>query len=149
MRLLVVVLGAIALAELWLLNRVAASIGAGETVLLVILAAVVGLSLLRRAGVAVLADMQRRMQAGEVPGRQLTHGAVILLAGGLLVVPGFLTDIAGLLMFLPPVRDALHRRFVGWASSRVTVIAPGGPTRPGVDRGSRDQIIDVESWEEL
>jgi len=86
-------------------------IGVLATIGLVLLAAVVGGMMMRLQGLGLLNRLKRELEAGKDPGRELAHGAMVLLAGILLMVPGFFTDIVGLLLFVPPVRD-LAWRFV-------------------------------------
>lgn len=85
-------------------------VGALNTVLLVILAAVVGILLLKRQGLGTLKRAQERMDRGEPPLREAFDGLCIALAGVLLVIPGFVTDILALLVLLPPVRGLLYGR---------------------------------------
>jgi UPF0716 protein FxsA len=80
-------------------------IGVLPTLGLVVLSSVIGFALLRIQGLDILGRIRREMERGNVPGREMTHGVMILLAGFLLMVPGFITDIFGLLLFIPWVRD--------------------------------------------
>jgi UPF0716 protein FxsA len=116
-------------------------IGVLATIGLVVLAMIVGSVLMRLQGLGVLTRMRRDFDVGQTPGRELAHGAMILLAGALLIVPGFLTDIAGLLLFLPPVRDVVWR----FLRSRVQVSSfssfGGGFAR----RPDRGPTIDLDA----
>ena len=77
---------------------------------LVILSAIAGSLLLRIQGFGVARRASAaELDAGRDPGRELAHGAMIMLAGVLLLIPGFVTDIFGLLLFIPPVRDLAWR----------------------------------------
>jgi UPF0716 protein FxsA len=101
-------------AELYVLIRVGQVIGALPTIALLIVVSVVGAWLVKREGFATLARARARMDAGEVPGREMVDGLLILFAGALLITPGFLSDVIGVLLLLPPVRAvvraaALHR----------------------------------------
>ena len=111
-------------------------IGVLATIGLVLLAAVVGGMMMRLQGLGLLNRLQRELEAGKDPGRELAHGAMVLLAGILLMVPGFFTDIVGLLLFVPPVRD-LAWRFVrrrvqvtSFASFSAALRDPGIAVRP-------------------
>lgn len=88
-------------------------IGALATVGLVLASSVAGIMLLRHQGFGVMARVRGEMDAGRDPSRQLAHGAMIVLAAILLIIPGFITDIFGLLLFLPPVRDFAWKRLKG------------------------------------
>jgi UPF0716 protein FxsA len=108
-------------------------IGVLATVALVLASSVAGSILLRLQGFGVLTRIQRDIEAGRDPGRQLAHGVMILIAGILLIIPGFFTDILGLLLFLPQVRD------FGWrlVRDRVSVVSDFGIFRGGFEAGGR------------
>src|SRR5215211_7690952 len=101
-----------------MLIRVGQVIGALPTIGLLILVSVVGAWLVKREGFATLARARDRIEAGQMPGRELVDGVLILFAGALLVSPGFLTDVVGVLLLLPPVRAALRGATVGWLGRR-------------------------------
>jgi UPF0716 protein FxsA len=100
------------LVELFFLIRVGSVIGALPTIALSILTAVVGASLVRMQGLAVLMRVREAMDRGETPALALLDGAVLLVCGFLLLLPGFVTDIAGFLLLIPSLRRALIRRYV-------------------------------------
>jgi UPF0716 protein FxsA len=89
---------------------VGSQIGALNTVLLVLLSGALGIVLLQRQGLDALRKAQGRLQAGQAPVREAFDGLCLALAGILLVIPGFLTDIIALVLFLPPVRQAMFVR---------------------------------------
>lgn len=93
--------------ELWLLIKVGSAIGALATILLLILSGFLGMYLLRHQGLSTLAKFQRDMQAGQRPAKSLLEGTMILLGGLLFIIPGFFTDIIGLILLLPPTRYLL------------------------------------------
>lgn len=95
--------------ELWLLLRVGSWLGAGATVALVVLTGVVGATLARREGVHAWSAVQAELSAGRLPGRKLLEALLVLLAGIVLVTPGVLTDAAGLLLLVRPLRGRLVR----------------------------------------
>ena len=90
--------------------------GIVDTFALLILISMVGAWLAKREGLGVLRRMQATVNAGRVPGVELIDGFLILLAAALMITPGFLTDIVGILLLLPPVRAgmrlSLRRYFV-------------------------------------
>ena len=94
--------------ELFVILQVGHAIGALNTLALLILVSMVGAWLVKREGISVLRRAQERMAEGAVPGRELVDGVLILLAGALLITPGFLSDVLGVLLLLPPVRAALR-----------------------------------------
>ncbi len=99
----------IPLIELYLIIVVGGVIGAVWTVLLVILTAVIGVSLLRIQGMSTLARAQRNMAQGQVPAMEMMEGLALAVAGVLLITPGFLTDALGFLVLLPSTRQAIIR----------------------------------------
>ena len=110
---------------------VGGKIGLLWTIALVILSAVAGSLLLRIQGFGAINRIRAELDAGRDPGRELAHGAMIMLAAVLLLIPGFVTDVFGLLLFIPPVRDAawrfLKRRVVVAAHFRPASVAFAGP----------------------
>ena len=125
-RLLAVLLLLLPLAEIACFILVGRRIGLFPTLSLVLLSAVAGVLLMRLAGFGVLSRLRRSQEEGRAPGKELLDAAMILIAGILLIIPGFLTDIVGLALFLPPVR-----RFVWNRLMRNVVVVDLGGTGPG------------------
>lgn len=130
----------IALAEMATFFWVESRIGLGWALGLALATALLGSVLVRRAGLSVLRRFQDKIGEGRLPGRELSHGAAILVAGAFLISPGFLTDTLGFLLLIPWVRDLLHNRISRRLSERVTVVANGV-----VD--ADEDVIDVEGWD--
>lgn len=140
--------------ELYLLVQVGTVIGAAPTILLVIFTAAAGAWLARTQGLGVMARVQNDLAQGIMPGQALLDGFCILLAGLLLLTPGFLTDAIGLLLLLPPFRlllaSRLQRHFaVRYASSgtdaqggHYIVYGSSGPATAEEPR--HDVIIDTQ-----
>ena len=99
-------------------------IGVVATLGMVLLTAIIGTYLLRRQGMELMGQARAELDAGRVPAREVADGVMLLVAGILLLTPGFVTDAIGFSLFLPPVRAAI-RAFV---ASRVRVVGPGGVT---------------------
>ncbi|HSH60374.1 MAG TPA: FxsA family protein [Acidimicrobiales bacterium] len=95
--------------ELFVIIQVGQAVGAGWTIGVLVLVSIMGAWMMKREGIGVLRRARARIGAGEVPGNELTDGVFILLAGALLLTPGFLTDIFGILLLLPPVRVGMRR----------------------------------------
>ncbi len=87
-------------------------IGLWATLALVILSAVAGVWVARLQGARVAGDLAAASQGLRDPGKPLAEGAIVLVAAMLLIVPGFLTDLAGIALLVPAVRRALFRRIV-------------------------------------
>nr|WP_246867213.1 FxsA family protein [Dickeya sp. CFBP 2040] len=93
--------------EVSIFIRVADVLGVAVTLLLVVMTSCVGISMVRNQGMKNIMLMQQRLQAGESPAAELVKSVSLILAGFLLVVPGFFTDFLGLLLLLPPVQKHL------------------------------------------
>lgn len=100
------------LIELYFLIQVGSVIGALPTILLSILTAVIGGYLVRMQGLTVLMRVRAMLDRGETPALELLDGAVLLLCGFALMLPGFITDAVGFALLVPRVRHALIRRYV-------------------------------------
>jgi UPF0716 protein FxsA len=109
-------------------------IGVLWTIALVIAAALAGAALLRHQGLGVMNRIRAEMEAGRDPGREMAHGAMIVLAAVLLLIPGFVTDIFGLLLFIPPVRELAWRFLRRRVDLRTEFFSAGG-VRNGRGRG--------------
>ena len=121
--------------EIYLLIQVGQVIGAGWTVLLVVLTAVIGVWLLRIQGLSTLTRAQQRLQENELPAREMLEGVALVIAGAFLLTPGFATDTLGFLLLFPPTRLWL----VSIAASRM-VVSTTMQGQPSSRRG--DDVID-------
>ena len=135
---LVVLFLLVPLAELFVIIQVGQAFGALNTVALLILVSALGAWLVKREGMGVWGRFQRQVTSGVVPGREIADGVMILFAGALLMTPGFLTDLLGISLLLPPVRAALRGTVMRRAARRAGIIrlddrgdplsrGPGGP----------------------
>ena len=115
--------------ELFVIIQVGQAIGALNTIALLILVSAVGAWLVKREGLSVLRRAQARVDQGGLPGRELVDGVLILFAGALLLTPGFVTDVVGVLLLLPPVRIGL-RTVVVQALRRRAEFRSFGSDRP-------------------
>ncbi|MGB5733642.1 MAG: FxsA family protein [Thiohalocapsa sp.] len=131
MLLFVLIFVAAPLIELYFLIQVGSVIGALPTIALSVLTAVVGGALVRSQGLAVLMRVRTMLDQGEMPALELLDGAVLLVCGFALLLPGFVTDFVGFLLLIPPVRHALVQRYVH------VVPVPDGARHPVRDRGPR------------
>jgi UPF0716 protein FxsA len=100
------------LIELYFLIQVGSEIGALPTIGLSILTAVIGAGLVRMQGFGILMRVRDAADRGEVPALEMLDGALILVAGVVLLLPGFFTDAVGFLLLVPPLRRLLIGRFV-------------------------------------
>ncbi|MBC8413402.1 MAG: FxsA family protein [Nitrospira sp.] len=95
--------------ELAILIEIGSYIGVLPTVIVVIVTAMIGASMVRSEGLYVLSRLQRDMNNGIFPAEELIDGAMILVAGALLLTPGFFTDIIGFLMVFPVPRKFIKK----------------------------------------
>ena len=114
-------------------------IGVLATIGLVLLSALVGTFLLRQQGFDVMARVRAEIDAGRNPGRQLAHGLMVLIAAMLLIAPGFISDILGILLFIPAVRDLAWR----FLKSRISIVTNFGDG--GFARRRQEKVIDLDS----
>ena len=91
--------------ELYLLIKIGGVIGAFNTVLIILVTAIIGASLTKSQGLTVLSKIQEALNEGRILGNELLHGLMILLGGATLPTPGFITDFIGLSMLIPHIRD--------------------------------------------
>ncbi len=121
------------IAEITLFAFVAGKIGILSGLLMLVAAMLAGGLVLRIAGTSGLLRMQTAMAAGESPGKELANSALIFVSAMLLIVPGFASDVVGLVLLLPFVRNLVWKWF---AANSIIVQMPGG--FPGARRaGSR------------
>ena len=113
-----------ALLELAILIEVGSLIGAGPTIILVLLGVLAGFVVVRREGSAAFRRLGDLVQAGRMPTTEFQDTGIVVLAGVLLMVPGFLTDVAGLLLLLPATRPIARRPL-----RRLAVRGPAGRPR--------------------
>jgi len=119
-------------AEIVVFVQIGSRIGAGMTVLLVVVSAVVGVWLVRRQGLATATRVQAMVARGESPALGMLEGLALLAAGVLLVIPGFLTDIAAFALLIPPLRRGIIRLYLRHLGlDKGVVHRPPGTDEPG------------------
>ncbi|WP_299477362.1 FxsA family protein [uncultured Roseibium sp.] len=118
-------------------------IGILPTILLTVITAMAGTIMLRQQGLSLLMRMQSELDAGRAPGNEVMQGAMIVLASIFLLIPGFVTDAIGLLLFIPPVRAALANFII--ARSNVVIVQGGAARNP-----SDEHVVDLDQgdWSE-
>lgn len=145
-----VVLAAIVLVpivELYVLIQVGQAIGARQTIVLVLATSAAGAWLLRREGARALRHFQEAVQQQRDPSREVADGVLVLVGGLMLLVPGFVSDVLGLLLLLPLTRALLRGPATAFVGARLQ--GPlGGPRarrRGGVVDG---EVVRDEPWRE-
>jgi UPF0716 protein FxsA len=109
MPLLILLFIVVPIAELYVILQVGEAIGAPLTIALLVADSLLGSWLLKSQGRTVWRRFQETMQAGRVPHREVIDGALVIFGGAFLITPGFLTDIVGVLLLLPPTRAVFRR----------------------------------------
>ncbi|EKF75569.1 hypothetical protein A11A3_01822 [Alcanivorax hongdengensis A-11-3] len=143
-----------ALLEVLVLAKVAGLIGWPITIVLVVTTALLGSFLFRRQGLDTWMRLNQRLQQGEMPGREMVEGMMLLLGGALLITPGFITDAVGFSLLLPGSRRWLANKVIErgtlqamagngnvfvyrqqWSAGHAEPGRPGGTARPNRDGG--------------
>jgi UPF0716 protein FxsA len=114
--------------EIWVFVQVASWIGALPALALVLVVSFAGMWLVKREGLSVARRVQTQMQRGELPTEDLVNGLLILVAGVLMVVPGFVTAFVGLLLLIPPTRAVARALVMRRLEARIatTLTSPAG-----------------------
>ena len=98
------------LLEIAVFIEVGGEIGVWPTIAATVVTALAGSVLLRAQGLATLTRARAQMDQGQLPAREMFEGVCLVLAGAMLLLPGFVTDFIGLLLFIPPLREVLRLR---------------------------------------
>lgn len=117
--LLMVLFIVVPVVELAVVIQVGQSIGVFNTIGLLLLVSFVGAWLVRREGTGVWRRFNEQVRGGQVPGKEMADGVMILFAGALLLTPGFFTDTVGLLLLFPPVRAVIRAALLSRVTLRV------------------------------
>ncbi|HUP72816.1 MAG TPA: FxsA family protein [Acidimicrobiales bacterium] len=139
----------IPVAELIVMFKVADAFGWLETLSVLVLVSVVGAWLVRRQGLTIVMRIQRELTEGNVPTKTVVDGLLLLVAGVLLLTPGFVTDAAAILLVFPPTRIALRGLLIRRYRSRLDFYKGRATSAGGL--WSRvvisDDVIDTEGRE--
>ena len=141
----------VTLAEIYVLVSVGKAIGGLSTVLLVVITAFIGSSLLRQQGWSTMAKAQQSMSEGRTPAMEMMEGVVILVSGILLLTPGFLTDALGLLGLMPWSRSYFINHFLEKNAERVFKQRNSvfiNRTNSSEKKSNKDDTIEGEFWED-
>jgi len=128
------------LGEITVYIQVGEAIGVPATLGLTLFGMVVGVTLLRAHGVATLMRVRAEIEAGRTPTRSIVDGAMLAVAALLIILPGFITDTLGVLLFVPAVRAAVWRALRG----RMKVAVANTQKGSGAARGP---VVDLDRSE--
>lgn len=154
------------LVELYLLLQVGEFIGGWNTVALVFVTGIIGVTLAKAEGLRLLGEIREQLEQGQLPEESLLSGLLLVIGGAFLLTPGILTDLFGLSMLVAPLRRAfagrLRQRFAGQLETKIgqgpegfpggISFGPGGPNVHGGFGGpfgaaaddAKGEVIDVE-----
>jgi UPF0716 protein FxsA len=131
------------IAELWVVIQVGQAIGVWWTIALLIGDSVLGSVLMRSQGRAVWRRFSDAVAEGRMPGREVLDGALVIFGGALLLTPGFISDVLGMTLLLPPTRSIVRRVLARRLMHRMNAsIAGGGGAQRS--RAGRPGRYDVE-----
>jgi UPF0716 protein FxsA len=136
------------LVELAVIVQVANALGVLNTIGLLIAVSLVGAWLAKREGLITLRRIQLALGRGDIPSREVADGALILMAGALMIAPGFISDVVALLLLFPPTRAVFRPVLVRSLAKRGRRVTVMGARDPGRQGPGADDIWDVESWED-
>lgn len=145
--------------ELYVIIQVGGLIGIWPTLALLLLDAILGSMLLRHQGRGAWRRFNEALAQGRFPGTEVVDGLLIVIGGTLLLAPGFLTDIVGLIFLIPPTRAVVRAVLKRFTIGRFTVVGlgggpfgqgggPSGRGGPGPDQPNRHYDYDVTAEEE-
>jgi UPF0716 protein FxsA len=137
--LLVVIFIVLPIAELYVIIQVGQAIGAVPTIAILILDSLIGAWLWRHQGRAAWRRFNDALQEGRVPAREVLDGTLVIFGGTLLITPGFISDVVGILLLLPPTRAVVRRMLVGIFSRRFVVARVGGAAAGAASRAARSR----------
>ncbi|HEV7460734.1 MAG TPA: FxsA family protein [Solirubrobacteraceae bacterium] len=135
--LLVLVFIVLPIAELYVIIQVGGLIGAGPTIALLILDSLIGAWLWRHQGRAAWRRFNAALQEGRVPAREVLDGTLVIFGGALLITPGFISDIVGIILLLPPTRAIVRGTLVAVFARRFKVATVGGAAAGAAARAAR------------
>ena len=122
------------LAELYVIIQIGQEIGLVWTLILLLADSVAGTLLMKSQGRAAWRRFVEANQAGRIPAREVADGALIILGGAFLLTPGFLTDIIGFLLLIPPTRAIFRKSVVGLFARRSPIGYFGMKAAPHAER---------------
>jgi UPF0716 protein FxsA len=117
---------AVPVLEIWLIVQLGQVVGAWWTILVIIAAGIIGAWLIKREGARAWRALTEALGSGRIPSRELADGALILIGGTLLLTPGFVTDLVGLVCVLPFTRPVPRRVLTGVIARRLRVAGTFG-----------------------
>jgi len=134
---------AVPLIEIALFILIGGKIGVFATLAMVVVTAIAGSALLRWQGMQTLNRIRTELENNRLPARPIADGAMIAVAGLLLLTPGFFTDFCGFMLFLPGVRSAIWT----WLASRIKIVNVTGAENSAGMETTNGSTIDLDETE--
>ena len=141
--LLVAIFVAVPLAEIYVIIQVGEAIGAIPTILILVADSVIGSMLWRSQGRRVWARFRQTVERGGMPHREVIDGVLVVFGGAFLITPGFISDVVGILLLLPPTRAVIRRLLIRRLGKRIQLRTPP----PGRRRGPPDYDVEGTATE--
>ena len=139
---LFLVLVVVPIIEIGLFIELGGILGLWPTLGIVVLTALLGSLLLRTQGLSTLEELRQTAETGQNPAGPLANGALILVAGLLLLTPGFFTDSIGFLLMIPPFRAVLIKWIAARAQAKIYASAANSPHAPDIIDGEFEEVGD-------
>ncbi len=143
MRFLLILFVAVPVVEIYFLITVGSAIGVGMTIALILLTAFIGAFLVRSQGFSTMNSVQMQLAKGEMPAIEMFEGLFLVVAGALLLTPGFVTDAIGFACLTPPLRRWLISKMLA-KGVLGQVASPRGFTEQRRPEESPNRVIDGE-----
>lgn len=153
MAILVALFIVVPIVELYVIIKIGGLIGVWPTLALLLADAVLGSMLLRHQGRGAWRRFNQALAERRFPGREVADGLLIAIGGTLLLTPGFVTDIVGLVFLVPPTRAIVRRLLRGFMGRRFVILGapgpmpgpgPAGPARRSYDYEATAEEVDVD-----
>src|SRR5919202_3527335 len=123
------------IAELAVIIQVGQAIGVLPTIAILVADSLLGSALMRSQGRAAWRQFNLAAREGRVPAREALDGVLVIFGGALLLTPGFITDVLGLILLVPPTRAVVRAVLVRRFAHRMVAAAAAPRPRPGARRG--------------
>ena len=145
MAILVALFIAVPIVELWVIIEIGSLIGVLPTIALLLADALLGSLLLRHQGRGAWRRFNAALAERRFPGREVADGLLIAIGGTLLLTPGFVTDVFGVVLLIPPTRAIVRRLLRGYVGRRFVIV--GAPTQRGPESANRAYDFDAAAEE--
>lgn len=151
-RILALLFLVVPIVEIYIIIQVGAAVGGWNAIALMVLVSMIGAWMVRREGLSLIGRIQSQIDAGSLPTKELVDGLLVVMAGALMLTPGFLTDAFGLFCLFPPTRILIRTVLIARFANKVRVAGngfgafgtggPGGVTNAGF-HGGFGGVVDV------